>query len=155
MTIDLTVPGDVNILMYDYVQKLTNKLGVKPTAAPKQYLFKTNDDEVERLEKDKADKFHTLTTIVLYLGQRAGPDLQLAVSFLCTRVKNPDVHDWKKLTHLMKYLQGTAFCPMIFGIVQGGNSKEDILMQDNQIWRTTVKTLQDKEMDILISDISS
>ena len=38
---------------------------------------------------------------------RARPDILLAVIFLCTRVKNPDEDDWKKLIRLMRYLNGT------------------------------------------------
>lgn len=48
---------------------------------------------------------------MLYLSQRVRSDLQPAVSFLCTRVNALDEHDWKKLTHLMKYLQAPSFLP--------------------------------------------
>ena len=33
--------------------------------------------------------------------------------FLCTRVREPDQHDYKKLQHQMMYLQTTAFLPLI------------------------------------------
>ena len=96
MTIDLSMAKEISI--YNYVQKLINRLshdmiGVKPTAAL-EYLFETNDGDAEKLGKDKLDEFHTLRAIVLYLSQRTRPDLlQLALSFLCTWVKAPDVHD--------------------------------------------------------------
>jgi hypothetical protein len=35
-----------------------------------------------------------------------------AVAFICTRVKSPDVDDWKKLKRVMKYLRGTADLPL-------------------------------------------
>ena len=119
MTLDFTKEGSVTISMYDYVKKLLDKIpesmrGTKPTAAP-EYLFKTNDTDSVKLNKELAELYHTITATTLYLGQRARPDLQLAVSFLCTRVKSPDEHDWKKLTHLMMYLQGTAWFPMTIG----------------------------------------
>ena len=48
-----------------------------------------------------------MTAKALFLAKRARPDIQTAVSFLCTRVKRPDEDDYKKLGRLMKYLQGT------------------------------------------------
>ena len=41
------------------------------------------------------------------LCKRARPDIQTAVAFLCTRVKCPDVDDYRKLTRVMKYLWNT------------------------------------------------
>ena len=43
----------------------------------------------------------------LFLCKRTRPDLQPTVPFLCTRVKEPDVDDWKKLLRMMKYLVET------------------------------------------------
>lgn len=44
---------------------------------------------------------------LLFLCKRARPDVQTAVDFLCTRVKQPDEDDWKKLRRCMAYLRGT------------------------------------------------
>jgi hypothetical protein len=49
----------------------------------------------------------------LWLSQRGRPDLQLATEFLCTRVRELNEHDWKKLGHEMEYLQGTKHLPLI------------------------------------------
>ena len=100
MTIELSDDGEVMISMYNYVKKLINKLpksmiGNKPTAAP-EYLFKTNDIDSKKLDKSDAEQYHTLTATTLYLGQRTRVDMQLWVSFLCTRVKSSDEHDNKK-----------------------------------------------------------
>ena len=38
---------------------------------------------------------------------RARPDIQTAVSFFTTRVKEPDKDDWGKLRHCLMYLKGT------------------------------------------------
>ena len=40
---------------------------------------------------------------------RARPDIQTAVSFLTTRVKEPDEDDWGKLRHVLMYLKGTLY----------------------------------------------
>jgi hypothetical protein len=44
---------------------------------------------------------------LLYLSQRARPDICTAVAFLCSRLKQPDEDDYKKLARVVKYLQGT------------------------------------------------
>ena len=116
MTVDYSNKGEVKITMYDYVQKMINDLnedmiGVKKTAAP-DHLFRT-DDSAEKLDNKMKEYFHTMTARALYLSKRARPDLQTAVAFLCTRVQEPDIHDYNKLCHLMKYLQATKQLPLI------------------------------------------
>ncbi len=40
----------------------------------------------------------------LFLCKRSRPDIQTTIAFLCTRVKEPDEDDWKKLIRLLQYL---------------------------------------------------
>jgi len=56
--------------------------------------------------------FHHNTAKLLFLCKRARPDLQTAVAFLCTRVKMPDVDDYKKLCRVMRYLRATKQMPL-------------------------------------------
>eukprot|EP00957_Ditylum_brightwellii_P196841 14997558-Ditylum_brightwellii.AAC.1 len=51
--------------------------------------------------------FHTNTAKLLFLCKRARQDIQTAVAFLTTRVKQPDEDDWKKLKRVVLYLNGT------------------------------------------------
>jgi len=51
--------------------------------------------------------FHHITAKLLFLCKRARPDVQAATAFLCTRVKAPDVDDYKKLGRVMRYLRAT------------------------------------------------
>jgi hypothetical protein len=44
---------------------------------------------------------------LLYLSKRTRPDLQTPVSFLTTRVRLPDVDDWKKLGRCLRFLRDT------------------------------------------------
>jgi hypothetical protein len=116
MNIDFSIKGEVRITMYDYVEKLIRQLpsdmiGTKKTTAA-EYLFRTDTNGVLLNAKDK-ETFHNLTAKTLWLSQRGRPDLQLATGFLCTRVREPNEHDWKKLGHEMKYLQGTKHLPLI------------------------------------------
>ncbi len=71
-----------------------------------KYLFETSDTD-EKLSPELADKFHRIVAKLLYVTQRARVDILLAIAFLCTRVANPDVQDWKKLKRVLQYLRGT------------------------------------------------
>jgi hypothetical protein len=75
------------------------------TAAPED-LFKV-DDDASKLDQTKAKSFHSIIAMMLYVTKRARPDTLLAVAFLTTRVREPDVDDWRKLGHLIQYLKST------------------------------------------------
>jgi hypothetical protein len=44
---------------------------------------------------------------LLFVAKRARPDILLAVSFMTTRVKKPDIDDWHKLIRVLSYLHGS------------------------------------------------
>ncbi len=85
----------------------------KESAAPVS-LFVVNDN-CEKLESDKADKFHSMVAKILFATKRARPDTGTSILFLTTRIKEPDREDWAKLTQLMRYLVGTRRMPLILG----------------------------------------
>ena len=60
---------------------------------------------------------------LLYLSKRARPDIQLSVSFLCTKVRGPDTDEYKKLVRVIKYIQGPIGLPLILSIEKPGNIK--------------------------------
>jgi hypothetical protein len=43
----------------------------------------------------------------LFACKRARPDIHVAMTLLCTRVKSPNESDWKKLIRLLQYVNGT------------------------------------------------
>ena len=47
------------------------------------------------------------------MSKRARPDVSTAIAFLTTRVRAPDIDDWRKLSHLMEYLRVDRLCPLI------------------------------------------
>ena len=57
------------------------------------------------LNEKEAMFFHRNVAKLLFLCKRAWPDIQTAVAFLSTHVKQPDCNDYKKLGRVMKYLQ--------------------------------------------------
>ena len=96
--------------MDDYVENMLDEVpddmsGVHVTPAA-DHLFKVNDD-AEPLDNLTSDIFHSITAKLLFLCKRARPDIQTPIAFLCTRVRNPDIDDYKKLQRVVCYLRGT------------------------------------------------
>jgi hypothetical protein len=84
--------------------------GTKTSAAPDD-LLKVDEDCAE-LDKDKSTAFHSLVAKTLFATKRARPDTCIAIAFLTTRVRGPNIDDWKKLSRLTKYLRGTRNLPL-------------------------------------------
>ena len=110
MVLDFTNPGKVVIRMEDYIRNMLTQLpedmeGVATTPAA-EHLFKVNDTPTY-LDEEQAMFFHHNMAKLLFLCKRARPDIQTAVAFLSTRVKQPDCDDYKKLGRVMKYLRNT------------------------------------------------
>jgi len=114
ITIDYTEKGKVKLYMKEYIDKILSEFPymeevkqLKPVSTPAaEHLFVTST-KAEKLDRKKKEAFHTTVAQTLFLTKRPRPDLQPTVPFLCTRVKDPDIHDWKKLLRLLKYLQRT------------------------------------------------
>jgi len=58
--------------------------------------------------------FVSVAMSLVYVCTRARPDIFLAISYLCTRVKNPTAEDESKLRHLCTYLQNTITLVLAF-----------------------------------------
>jgi hypothetical protein len=82
------------------------------TAAPND-LSKVDEDAV-KLDQARAKAFHNITVKGIYVTKRrVRPDISLSIAFLTTRVKGPDIDDWRKLCHLVEYLRSTRELPLI------------------------------------------
>ena len=55
--------------------------------------------------------------------KRARPDASVSKAFLTTRVREPDVDDWRKLQHLVDYFKSTTDMPLILGADTSGVMK--------------------------------
>ena len=126
MTIDYSSPGKVILSMIDYIGKMldniTEDMKGESSKTAAHYLFDIAEDATKLSQAD-AYLFHHFVAQLLYLSKRARPDIQLSVSFLCTRVRGPDTDDYKKLARVMKYIQGTIGLPLILSIDKSGNIK--------------------------------
>ena len=106
-----SAPGELIISMIKYLQKIIDEwpeeLSSTKINPANNTLFTIRDDKDRViLPKEKAQQFHRTTAQLLFLTMRARPDVQTGVSFLTTRVKEPDEDDWGKLRHIFMYLKG-------------------------------------------------
>ena len=116
MQIDYTEDGKVKFTMPHMIDEIIGQLPLSlsngPSSTPAaNHLFQVNKD-AQKLDQATADLFHRITAQLLYLGKRARPDLQTAVSFLTTRVTSPDQDDLRKLGRCVRYLRRTKHYPL-------------------------------------------
>ena len=105
--------------MIDYIGKILDDIpeDIKgESATPDAHHIFDIAEDATKLSQAGADIFHHFVAQLLYFSKRARPDIQISVSFLCTRVRGPDTDDHKKLSRVMKYIQGTIGLPLILSI---------------------------------------
>ncbi len=57
-------------------------------------------DSAELLGKSAREDFHSRVAKLLHLAKQTRPDILLPINFLCTRVLQHTVQDWKKLIRI-------------------------------------------------------
>ena len=113
MKLDYSEKNKLKIDMRDYVKGMLDafprkfKKGETAATPAGEDLFAQKSSNDKKLEKDKAEVFHTTTAQGLFLTKRARPDIHTGIVFLCTQVWDPNEEDWEKIIQLMKYLNGT------------------------------------------------
>jgi hypothetical protein len=118
MTLDYTTKGEVKVTMVDYLKGVLGDFpeaitGTAPTPAA-EHLFDVRPDEERKiLNEEQARAFHHSVAQLLFASSRARKDIQTAVSFLTTRVREPDEDDWTKLKRLLTYIRATIYMPLI------------------------------------------
>ena len=113
MSLDFTSESKVRISMIDYIReiisawdkaassevldgfKLVSRKNKMASATPDD-LFFVNED-LPKLSMSQATAFHNIVAKTLYATKRARPDTSTAIAFLTTRVRSPDMDDWRKL----------------------------------------------------------
>ncbi len=119
MTFDYSFTKEVRINMWDYLRKVIKEFPEEVTgvcATPvSDHLFKVQEDG-RKLSEELAEVFHHTVYQLLFAANRARRDIQMAVSFLATRVKAPDQDDREKLVRVLKYLNGTRYMKLILSV---------------------------------------
>ena len=112
MEFDYSFDGEVKINMEKYITKIIEEFPEEITstsATPAaDYLFAVREDG-RKLNEEQATAFHHTVYQLLFAANRSRWDIQTAVSFLTTRVQEPDEDDWGKLKRVLKYLKGTRY----------------------------------------------
>ena len=110
MTLDYSKKGSVMIDMRDYVDEMLREypeeVNGKVKSPATEKLFSVNDSS-PKLEKKKAEAFHSMVAKGLFISKRGRPDILLVIAFLSTRVQQPTVEDWSKLHRMMQWLKAT------------------------------------------------
>ena len=109
--------GKIEIRMKDYLLECLASYGedVKSYKTPaKKELFEINWDSNE-LNEEKSELFHHIVAKLLFVAKQARLDIDLAISFLCTRVSCSTDEDWEKLGRVLGYIKRTIEMPRIIG----------------------------------------
>ena len=78
----------------------------KPATPATSDLF-DKSEQAEQLSSGKSEVFHSIVQKILYICKRGRPDIEPALSYLCTRVSKPMVEDEKKLHRMLDFLKDT------------------------------------------------
>ena len=110
MNMTFTKDKKIHIKMKEHLQEAIDAfpedINAEVTSPVGRYLMLVNED-AEKLDQHRADIFHSITAKLLYLDKRCRPDLEPTVAFLSTRVKEPDMDDWKKSKRALAYVKKT------------------------------------------------
>ena len=101
---DFTKQGKVIITMKKYIEDIIKFYGVNKKATTPATVNILNIDKGIPLSNEHAERFHSAVARLLYLSKRVRPDIQFAVTFLCTRVSAPTDYDEMKLVRILQYL---------------------------------------------------
>ena len=125
ITIDSSDPKLVLFTMYDFLEDILSEVGARGDMAghavtPAADEVFEIDENSEDLSVEDADSFHRMVVRFLFAAKQTRPDTQLAVAFLCTRVKKPHQSRYLKLTRLVRYIIATIHLPLIIGWDESG-----------------------------------
>jgi hypothetical protein len=111
MILDYLEPGFVKLVMTSYVNKILDEMPEEmdgtATSPATAYMFQIVKG-IEPLNETTSEFFHATVAKLLFLCERGRPDIQTAITFLCTRVQQPTKHDYNKLSRIIKYLRKTS-----------------------------------------------
>jgi hypothetical protein len=118
MSVTYKDDGTVQIIMKDHLQSaitvFDDDITTSVTSPAQRDLFEV-DNTREKLSIEKSENYHKVVAKLLHVSKRARLDIQLPVSFLCTRVSCSDISDWRKLKRVLQYLRGTLDDVLILG----------------------------------------
>jgi hypothetical protein len=109
MNLDYSIPGKLKVDMVNYIKSMVEEFPEEVLVSKypwNENLFKV-EEKGKKLDKEKQELFHTFVAKGLFACKSARPDIQPAIAFLCTRVKEPTESDWFKLKKMLGFLKYT------------------------------------------------
>jgi hypothetical protein len=104
-TFDLSVPGEVSVSMDGYIRDVLDSSGVKGyKSTPAGLDLYEIDESLEMLASEKQDDFRSMVMRLMFLAQRARPDILTAIGFLSRRCGKCTEQDKRKLDRVLMYL---------------------------------------------------
>ena len=106
--------------MFDYIKDIVTSapfdMGGISLDPGKSKLFDILDTS-SRLNIKEADEFHSMTARLLFAAMqaRSDTDIQVAVAYLCTRVREPTRDDYLKFTRVIGYLCCIIYLQLVVG----------------------------------------
>ena len=88
--------------------------GTKPATPATKELYNDLENEI-LLDSEQSDTYHSMVQKLMYLCKRARPDIEPALSYLCTKVSKPNQGDRAKLYRVLDYLKATKDDKRIIG----------------------------------------
>jgi hypothetical protein len=116
MDFDFSISGEVSVSMVPYMEEIVDgypdniPAGARTPAA--NCLFSDLEDS-PLLNERQAKTFHHTVAKLLWGSMRARPDVLTAMSYLTSKVKNPNENDKKKLLRLLSYIRETINLKLI------------------------------------------
>ena len=108
----------VSISMREYILESIEEFGEEISTVVSspgaRWLFSRNE-KARKLDGRRKERFISVVMKLLWLIQRGRPDCTTPISYLCTRAKEPDIEDWKKLKRLLCFLKQTINEERIIG----------------------------------------
>lgn len=124
MTIDYSLTNKVVFTMYDFIEDIIVEAPADLKKSKSKYpgndkLFHV-DENSKLLNNDQKELLHGLIARLLFACKRARPDIQVCVTFLCTRVTKPTEEDYAKLGRVILCLSETIDLPLVLGSDSSG-----------------------------------
>ena len=111
MNIMIRDDNKIEIEMIEQLKEAIEWLGEEienSTSSPANKKLFTSDDDAKQLNDEKSELFHSIIAKFIFIYQRARPDIEPTVAYLCTRVSKSTIEDWKKLRRLVSFKRGTV-----------------------------------------------
>jgi hypothetical protein len=110
MKLDYSTPGVLTVDMIEYIESMITEFPYELKGSVhvpwSDKLFKV-DNTQKNLETKRRETFHSFVMKSMFLCKRGRSDIQPAISFLASRVLEPNEGDWKKLLRVMLFLKTT------------------------------------------------